>query len=55
MSEDGKTSMWQDIEAGKKTELDIFAGTVLELGKKHNVSTPYNQVFYEMIRLLEGR
>lgn len=55
MSEDGKTSMWQDIEAGKKTELDIFAGTVLELGKKHNVPTPYNQVFYEMIRLLEGR
>lgn len=55
MSEDGKTSMWQDIEAGKKTELDIFAGTVLELGKKHNVLTPYNQVFYEMIRLLEGR
>ena len=55
MSEDGKTSMWQDIEAGKKTELDIFAGTVLELGKKYNVSTPYNQVFYEMIKLLEGR
>jgi len=54
MSEDGKTSMWQDIDAGKKTELDIFAGTVLELGKKHNVPTPYNQVFYEMIRLLEG-
>ena len=55
MSEDGKTSMWQDIEAGKKTELELFAGTVLELGKKHNVSTPYNQVFYEMIKILEGK
>ena len=53
MSADGRTSMWQDIEAGRKTELEIFAGTVLKLGKKHNIPTPYNQVFYEMIRILE--
>ena len=28
-----KTSMLQDIEAKRKTEVDIFAGTVIELGK----------------------
>lgn len=55
MSEDGKTSMWQDVEAGKKTELDIFAGTVLKLGAKHGVQTPYNQVMYEMIRIIEEK
>ncbi len=55
MVENGRTSMWQDIDAGKKTELDIFAGTVLKLGAKHGVPTPYNQVFYEMIRVLEGK
>lgn len=55
MSEDGKTSMWQDVEAGKRTELDIFAGTVLKLGAKHGVQTPYNQVMYEMIRIIEEK
>lgn len=55
MSEDGKTSMWQDVEAGKKTELDIFAGTVLKLGAKHGVPTPYNKIMYEMIRIIEEK
>lgn len=55
MVANGKTSMWQDIEAKKKTELGIFAGTVIELGKKHNIPTPYNQVFYEMIEILEAQ
>lgn len=55
MVADGRTSMWQDIDAGKKTELDIFAGTVIKLGKKHGIPTPYNQVLYEMIRILEEK
>lgn len=55
MIADGRTSMWQDIEAGRKTELDIFAGTVIKLGQKHGVPTPYNQVLFEMIRILEEK
>lgn len=55
MSEDGKTSMWQDVEAKKKTELEIFAGTMIKLGKKHDVQTPYNQVMYEMIKIIEEK
>lgn len=55
MVENGRTSMWQDVEAGKKTELEIFAGTVLKLGAKHGVKTPYNQVMYDMIRIIEER
>ena len=41
MSPEGRTSMLQDVEAGRTTEIDIFAGTVSELGKKHNIKTPY--------------
>ncbi len=55
MSKDGKTSMWQDIEAGRKTEVEIFAGTILKLGHKYGVPTPYNQVFYDMVKVLEGK
>ena len=47
----GKTSMLQDIENGRKTELDAFALTVINLGKKYNIQTPYNNLF----RYLLGR
>lgn len=41
MSPKGRTSMLQDVEAGRKTEVDMFAGTVVEFGRKHNINTPY--------------
>lgn len=53
MSPDGKTSMLQDVEAKRKTELDIFANTVIELGEKYNISTPYNKIMKEMIEVIE--
>jgi 2-dehydropantoate 2-reductase len=43
LSPDGKTSMLQDIEARRKTEIEMFAGKVIELGKEYGISTPVNQ------------
>lgn len=48
-----KTSMLQDVEAGRKTEIEIFAGTVVELGRAHNVPTPINETLLRMVRTLE--
>ena len=53
MCPEGKTSMLQDVEAGRKTEVEMFAGTVINLGRKHNIPTPYNQVLYEMILTIQ--
>ena len=53
LSPDGKTSMLQDIEAGRKTEVDIFAGKVVELGEEFGVPTPINQTMLQIIRVLE--
>jgi 2-dehydropantoate 2-reductase len=53
LAPDGKTSMLQDIAAGRKTEVDFFAGTVCELGKKYGVATPVNEMLLKMIRTLE--
>ena len=39
---DGRTSMLQDVEAGRQTEVDIFAGKAIELGKTYGVPTPVN-------------
>jgi 2-dehydropantoate 2-reductase len=53
LSPEGKTSMFQDIEAHRKTEVEIFSGTVIELGKKYGVDTPVNNTLFRMIRTLE--
>lgn len=49
----GKTSMLQDVEAGRKTEVEIFAGAVVALGGRHGVATPVNAVLGELIAALE--
>ena len=49
MMSEGKTSMLQDVLAKRKTEVDIFAGTIIKLGQKHNIPTPYNQMMKEKI------
>ncbi len=53
LSPDGKTSMLQDIEAGFKTEVEIFCEKVVELGKTHDIPTPVNQTLLRIIRVLE--
>lgn len=51
----GRTSMLQDIEAGRKTEVEMFGGTVVALGKKHGIPTPMNQAVAWIIKVLEQR
>ncbi len=53
LSPDGKTSMLQDIEAGRKTEIEVFAGKVVELGKNYSIPTPINQTLLSIIHVLE--
>ena len=55
LSPDGKTSMLQDIEAGRKTEVDYLAGTVSKLGQQLHVPTPINDMFYQIIKVLEKK
>jgi 2-dehydropantoate 2-reductase len=47
------TSMHQDIRAGRKTEVEMLAGKVIELGKRYQVPTPVNEVLFKMIKTLE--
>ena len=54
LSPEGKTSMLQDVSAGRKTEVEMLAGKVVELGKKHIIPTPLNEALLEMIRIKEG-
>lgn len=55
MCDEGKTSMLQDILAGRKTEVEIFAGEIIRLGKLYKIPTPYNQVLYDLIKIVEEK
>lgn len=51
----GQTSMLQDIEAGRKTEIEMFAGKVVALGQTHGIPTPVNETMLRMIHVLERK
>jgi 2-dehydropantoate 2-reductase len=50
----GKTSMLQDIEAGRKTEVEMFAGKVVEMGGSYGIPTPVNWTLLKIIRVMES-
>lgn len=52
MTPEGKTSMLQDVEAGRKTEVDMFAGTIIKMGEEYNIPTPYNKIIKEIIEII---
>ena len=47
-----KTSMLQDIEHGRRTEIDALLGSVIELARLANVATPHLDAVYAATKLL---
>ena len=47
-----KTSMLQDIEAGRDPEIDALVGAVIELGNTVGVPAPHIEAVYAMVKLL---
>lgn len=45
-----KTSMLQDVESGRVTEVDAFAGTVCRLAEEFGIDVPGNRLVLEKIR-----
>ena len=50
-----KTSMLQDLEAGRPMEIDAVVGAVVELGEKLDVAMPATQTVYSCVKLLDER
>ena len=46
-------SMLQDMKAGKMTEIEALNGAVVDLGEKHGVSTPVNNLLTNLIKFKE--
>ena len=48
-----RNSMLQDLDNGRKTEINFINGKIVEYGKKFGISTPINQKLTHEIKKLE--
>jgi 2-dehydropantoate 2-reductase len=48
-----RASMLQDVENGRRTEIDVVNGAIVEAGKQLDIPTPYNDSMVWLIRSLE--
>ncbi len=50
-----KSSMLQDIENGKRTEIDSICGAISKLGEERGIPTPVNSTLVAIVKELENR
>jgi 2-dehydropantoate 2-reductase len=48
-----RSSMLQDVEAGRRTEIDYLNGAIVRMGKGQSIATPYNDALSGLIRARE--
>ena len=51
---DGEPSMRQDGKAHRKSEVELFSGTIRRLGAIHHIPTPVNDWLYRKIQQMEA-
>lgn len=51
----GKSSMLQDVQACRQTEIEVINGAIVAAGLKAEVSTPVNQAMVSMIEAAQAR
>lgn len=53
LNPEGRTSMCQDVMAGRKTEVELFSGTMIRLAREEGLRLPVNEFLYEAIKNME--
>lgn len=48
-------STLQDLDAKRHTEVDMFSGALIRMGKQLGIPTPYNEFTFHMIKALEEK
>lgn len=54
MPPESRPSMLNDLESGRKTEVEMLSGTIMALGRQYGVPTPVNEALYRAIRTAEA-
>ena len=52
---DNINSMLQDLQAGKRTEIDAITGEVIRLAKQFGIETPSSDAVYALVKALESK
>ena len=53
MPSDGEPSMRQDAKNHRKSEVELFSGTIRRLAEKHGIPVPVNDWLYDRVREME--
>lgn len=48
-----QSSMLTDVLKSRKTEIEVINGAIVKYGKKHGISTPYNELMMALIKVIE--
>jgi 2-dehydropantoate 2-reductase len=51
---EARSSMWQDLKQGRKTEIDYLQGAIIALAEKHGVDVPLSRRIVALIRAAEA-
>ena len=54
LSPQGKPSMRQDGEAHRKSEVELFAGTIIRHAEKFGLDVPTNRWLYDTVKKMEA-
>lgn len=55
VSPHARFSTLQDLDAGRRTEIDMFSGAMIRMGRELGIPTPYNEFAYHSIKALEEK
>ncbi|WP_241844689.1 2-dehydropantoate 2-reductase N-terminal domain-containing protein [Kitasatospora sp. CB01950] len=49
-----RSSMWEDLQRGRRTEIDSLQGEILALAERHRLPAPANRRLLELVRAAES-
>nr|CAI78619.1 ketopantoate reductase [uncultured delta proteobacterium] len=53
-TQNNRSSMGQDVDRHRKTEIDAINGAIIKLGNDMGIQTPVNQTLYQLIKTVEN-
>jgi 2-dehydropantoate 2-reductase len=49
-----RSSMWDDLQKGRTTEIDDLCGAVVRLGQQHRTAAPVNTKMMKLVQAYRG-
>src|SRR6266542_1657021 len=50
---EARSSMWEDLKQGRRTEIDYLQGVITEIAERHGLAAPLSRRIVELIRQAE--